>query len=86
MVQLEYFKNHKNYMNYAVCIENGWPIGSGVIEAACKSVVKRMCRSGQRWSIKGGQAILDIRAVLKSDRWKPFWKIFAEAYYAKGAA
>lgn len=84
---LEYFKNHKNHMKYAGYIEKGWPIGSGVIEAACKSVVKqRMCRSGQRWSIKGGQAILDIRAVVKSDRWELFWLNFSETYYNKAAA
>jgi len=37
-------------MEYGIYQEKGWPIGSGVIEAACKSVVKqRMYRSGQRW-------------------------------------
>ncbi len=74
-------------MQYATFLEKGWPIGSGVIEAACKSVVKqRMCRSGQRWSIKGGQAILDLRAIAKSDRWDGFWKHFSDEYYTKNAA
>lgn len=84
---LGYFKKHKKFMQYADYIEKGWPIGSGVIEAACKSVVKqRMCRSGQRWSIKGGQAILNLRTVVKSNRWEGFWNEFSERYYNKLAA
>ncbi|MDF1547693.1 MAG: hypothetical protein P1P88_07710 [Bacteroidales bacterium] len=69
-------------MDYARFIENGWPIGSGVIEAACKSVVKqRMCRSGQRWSRKGGQSVLSLRAYVKSGRWEEFWKSFHQINY-----
>lgn len=84
---LGYFKKHKKFMQYATFLEKGWPIGSGVIEAACKSVVKqRMCRSGQRWSIKGGQAILDLRAIAKSDRWDGFWEYFSHEYYTRNAA
>lgn len=84
---LGYFKRHKKFMDYAVYKGKGWPIGSGVIEAACKSVVKqRMCRSGQRWSIEGGQAILNLRAIVKSDRWDSFWKELSKEYYTKNAA
>jgi len=74
-------------MQYAHYIEKGWPIGSGEIEAACKSSVKqRMCHSGQRWSIKGGQAILNLRAIVKSKRWEGFWNELTERYYNKLAA
>ena len=84
---LGYFKRHKKFMDYAVYTENGWPIGSGVIEAACKSVVKqRMCRSGQRWSKEGGQAILNLRAIMKSERWDNFWEEFSQEYYTNRAA
>ncbi len=84
---LGYFKKHKEFMEYAVYQEKGWPIGSGVIEAACKSVVKqRMCRSGQRWSIKGGQGILNLRSVAKSNRWDAFWGEFTNRYYGNLAA
>jgi hypothetical protein len=84
---LGYFKKHKKYMEYARYAEKGWPIGSGVIEAACKSVVKqRMCRSGQRWSITGGQAILNLRSIVKSNRWDGFWNEFKKDYYTKLAA
>ena len=84
---LGYFKKHKKFMQYATYAKKGWPIGSGVIEAACKSVVKqRMCRSGQRWSIKGGQAILNLRSIAKSNRWNSFWNEFSTKYYGNLAA
>ncbi len=74
-------------MEYARYAEKGWPIGSGVIEAACKAVVKQlMCRSDQRWSIKGGQAILNLRSIVKSNRWDGFWNEFKKDYYTKLAA
>ncbi len=84
--EIRFFKNHKNKMNYALHLKNGWPIGSGVVEAACKSVVKqRMCRSGQRWSREGGQNILNLRTMVKSDRWETFWPIFQKARLKKCA-
>lgn len=84
---LGYFKKYSKFMDYAHYLEKGWPIGSGIIEAACKSVVKqRMCRSGQRWSIKGGQAILNLRAVVKSNRWDSFWNEYSNSFYNKIAA
>jgi hypothetical protein len=84
---LGYFKKHKKFMQYADYAEKGWPIGSGVIEAAYKSVVKqRMCRSGQRWSIKGGQAVLNLRAVVQSNSWEGFWNELTKRYYMKKAA
>jgi hypothetical protein len=80
--QLYFFKKNKQYMDYHKFIKNGWPIGSGVIEAACKSIVKqRMCRSGQRWTRKGGQSILTLRSHVKSSRWDIFWKSFTEINY-----
>lgn len=69
-----YFKRNKKRMKYAEFRKRGLPIGSGVVEAACKSVVKtRMCRSGMRWSREGGQHILHLRNYNKSDRWDSFW-------------
>lgn len=75
--ELNYFVRNKGMMRYANFIEKGWPIGSGVIEAACKSIVKqRMCRSGQRWSRIKGQHILSLRALVKSGRWDQAWSEF----------
>ena len=72
--EIKFFRNNKSRMGYKRFRDNGWPIGSGVIEAACKSVVKcRFCRSGMRWTRTGGQTILTLRSLLKSDRWEAFW-------------
>jgi hypothetical protein len=70
-----YFKNHKHQMNYAFYREQKYPIGSGVTEAACKTVIKqRLCCSGMRWKEKGAAAILSLRAlVLTPARWSQFW-------------
>jgi len=70
-----FFRRNKARMPYASWLARGRPIGSGVVEAACKSVVKqRLCRSGMRWSRPGGQAILNLRTYIKSSRWDPFWE------------
>ena len=75
--ELVFFRNNKDRMEYKRFRERGLPIGSGVIEAACKSVVKcRFCRSGMRWTRSGGQTILTLRALLKSERWDTFWTLY----------
>lgn len=70
-----FFRNNCHRMQYARFRREGWPIGSGPVEAACKSVVKtRLCRSGMRWSRIGGQHILTLRTYVKSDRWDAMWE------------
>jgi len=69
-----FFTRNEHRMDYARFRRNGWPIGSGPVEAACKSVVKtRLCRSGMRWSRFGGQHILSLRTYVKSNRWDAMW-------------
>jgi hypothetical protein len=69
-----FFARNEQRMDYARFRRNGWPIGSGPVEAACKSVVKtRLCRSGMRWSRSGGQHILSLRTYVKSERWNAMW-------------
>ena len=71
-----YFGNHLHQMRYARYIENGMPIGSGVTEAACKTLVKqRLCCSGMRWTPQGAQIVLSLRALaLTQSRWEQFWQ------------
>lgn len=74
-----FFMRNKNRMSYADFLARGLPIGSGPVEAACKSIVKtRLCRSGMRWSRHGGQRILHLRCFVKSDRWDVFWKQYIQ--------
>ena len=70
-----YFDNHKHQMNYAFYREKSYPIGSGVTEAACKTVIKqRLCCSGMRWKETGARVVLSLRAlVLTATRWSQFW-------------
>ena len=72
---ITYFENHHPQMNYAESVEENMPIGSGVTEAACKTLVKqRLCQSGMKWIEKGAGIVLSLRSlVLSKGRWKPFW-------------
>jgi len=72
---ISYMSNHLPRMNYYLHGMLGLPIGSGVTEAACKSVVKeRLCGSGMKWSSKGAGDVLQLRAMAKSrGRWEEFW-------------
>jgi hypothetical protein len=73
-VQQTFFGRNRHRMTYAGFRRRGLPIGSGPVEAACKTLVKtRMCRSGMRWTRQGGQRILDLRTYVKSNRWNAFW-------------
>lgn len=70
-----YFTNHLNQMNYSSYLSQKIPIGSGVIEAACKVIIKqRMCNSGMRWTDEGAKNILVLRCFNETDgKWKQFW-------------
>jgi hypothetical protein len=73
--QRTYFVNNAKRMRYAEFRRRDLPIGSGPVEAACKTLIKtRLCRSGMRWSHEGGQAVLALRTYAKSNRWDVFWK------------
>lgn len=73
---ITYFTNNKHRMNYWEHVENNLPIGSGVTEAACKTLVKyRLCASGMRWKDRGIKTVMSLRSlVLTKDRWKQFWE------------
>jgi hypothetical protein len=72
---ITYFRNHKHQMNYARYRAQNYPIGSGVTEAACKTLVKqRLCSSGMKWVERGARIVLSLRAlVLTNERWSQFW-------------
>ena len=68
-----YLKKNQDRMHYHQYLEKGYPIASGVIEGACRHFVKdRMERAGMRWTIKGAQAMLDIRSVYLNEQWDEF--------------
>jgi hypothetical protein len=72
---ITYYTNHLHQMDYFRYKQNHWPIGSGVIEAACKVIIKqRMCNSGMKWTDNGARTVLTLRCFNKSDEmWEQFW-------------
>ena len=68
-----YFETHAERMRYDEYLANGCPIATGVIEGACRHLVKdRMERSGMRWTQPHAQAMLDVRAAHQSSYWDAF--------------
>lgn len=75
---ISYFSNNieADRMNYHKFEEDNLPIGSGVTEAACKTIIKqRLCGSGMRWKERGLRTILSLRTLVHTQgRWKQFWE------------
>lgn len=70
---LNYFVERREYMTYDKYLAAGYPIGSGVVEGACRHLVKdRMEQTGMRWRIAGAQAVLSLRAIYVNDDWETF--------------
>jgi hypothetical protein len=77
---LGYVRNNVHRMDYPTYVKNGWPIGSGVIESACKRVIcQRLKGPGMRWREPGTHALAHARSLsLSSDhRWQFFWSHLA---------
>jgi hypothetical protein len=72
-----YVGSNRRRMNYPAYVARGWPIGSGAIESACKTVVgQRLKGAGMRWREKGTTALCQLRALYRSgpDVWSDYWK------------
>lgn len=71
-------------MNYARWKRGGYMIGSGVVEAACKTLVaQRLKLSGMRWGERGAQAILTMRGWDQSARFDQGWALVAATYHTE---
>ncbi len=72
--RLHYFRTHQTRMQYHRYRREGWPIGSGEVEGACKSLIKqRTDLSGQRWSPDGALNVLWVRALVNDGLHELFW-------------
>ena len=70
-----YLRRHQARMRYDEYLAAGYPIASGVIEGACRHVVKdRMERAGMHWTIPGAQALLRLRCVALNGEWEAFMR------------
>ena len=82
--ELHYFRNNRHRMQYALALKSNYPIGSGVTEAACKTLVtQRMKCAGMRWNINGGQGVLTARSLIQSDLFDNGWDVLAKTYIEK---
>lgn len=74
---LGYLGSNVHRMDYPAYVAQGWPIGSGAVESACKTVVcQRLKCSGMRWRERGTTALCQLRALYRSDPvlWSSYWK------------
>jgi hypothetical protein len=82
--EIKYLAKRKSLMKYKELLDANLPIGSGVVEAACKTLAtERLKRSGMRWGEDGCQAILTLRSLIQSDRWESGWELMANQYKAR---
>ena len=82
--ELKYLQYNKKRMDYYQLIQKHLPIGSGVIEAACKNLIgARLKKSGMRWTYQGGQTVLTLRSLVLSKRWDAFWNFFLKTHFPK---
>jgi hypothetical protein len=72
----KYLQDYAPYMRYADAIQWGLPIATGVIEGACRYLVKdRMDRGGARWTLTGAEAVLRLRALRASGDFEAYWQL-----------
>ncbi len=81
---LTYIENNKDRMRYVTLREAGLPVGSGITEGACKSLVGvRAKRSGQRWHNEGLSSVMELRSIHQSERLPRFWRHLHRRYTAR---
>jgi hypothetical protein len=68
-----YFEHHKHRMNYMEMREDGWVIGSGMVESGGKQFKARFCGAGMRWSREGAKHLLPVRNAILSKRFDQRW-------------
>jgi hypothetical protein len=70
----DYLHNKAPYLDYPSALSNGWPIATGVIEGACRHLVKdRMDITGARWGLHGAEAILKLRTIRSNGDFDEYW-------------
>ena len=78
--EANYFRNNTERMRYDDFRKRGLFVGSGVVEAGCKTVVgQRLKRSGMHWTVRGANAIIALRCLILSGQWESFWESRAAA-------
>ena len=80
----DYLLNHQDYLGYDRYLKAGYPIATGVIEGACRHLVKdRMDVTGARWSLEGAEAVLKLRSIKTSGDFEAYWKFHEEKEFER---
>lgn len=83
----DYLIKYKDYLHYNEYLRRGFPIATGVIEGACRHLVKdRMDLTGARWRLKGAEAVLRLRALYCSGDFDEYWKFHQEQEFQRNHA
>jgi hypothetical protein len=70
----DYLLNKRDHLDYPRALREGWPIATGVIEGACRHLVKdRMDITGPRWGLEGAEAVLKLRALQTNGDLQEYW-------------
>jgi excinuclease UvrABC ATPase subunit len=78
--EIGYFEKNKERMRYDEFRKQELFVGSGVVEAGCRTVVgQRLKQSGMHWSVKGANNIIALRCCFLSNRWEDFWECRASS-------
>lgn len=81
---ITYLANHAPYLNYPHYLARGYPIATGVIEGACRYLVKdRMEITGARWGLQGGEAVLKLRALYLNGDFDTDWEFHEQQEYQR---
>lgn len=79
-----YYERNAPHMRYHAYLAAGWPIGTGVVEGACRHLVKdRLEQAGMRWSRAGAQALLDLRAIRLNGQWDAYWRFHRQRQHRR---
>jgi hypothetical protein len=74
-IEIHYLEKNAEYMRYAEFRAQGLFVGSGVVEAGCKTLIgQRLKQSGMEWSVRGANAIISLRCIIKSNRFEDYWE------------
>jgi hypothetical protein len=70
-----YLERNRKHMRYEICLAKGYPIGSGVIEGACRNLINdRLELTGMSWTMHGAESVIRLRAIYINKDWKDFWR------------
>jgi hypothetical protein len=79
-----YYERNAPHMRYDAYLASGWPIGTGVVEGACRHLVKdRLEQAGMRWTRRGAQALLNLRAVRLNGQWDAYWRFHRQQQHRR---